>query len=259
MNQRIFESLLVCPKCRNRLEIKGHRGKCRLCQKSYPKTDGIWRFLYQTSGESIGSRKQYDKLFDDHFQGPRDGSYQILASFTKGNRSLDIACGAGLIEKLSPHTVGLDFSLSALKIAQKNGAEFLIQADAHHLPFKNGAFQMAVSAGSLEHFANPQMAVREMARISRIQVFLVHKFPPLPFISYFFHKLCHLLNIKLQPIENPLTKYQLKQILKKANLHTVFSGVWTLPVNYGRSVRFLPEFTNLPSSYFIVSIKNPLT
>ncbi|MBI4058002.1 class I SAM-dependent methyltransferase [Candidatus Microgenomates bacterium] len=189
------------------------------------------------------------------FGGPNDGSYEILAAIARGNRTVDIACGEGLLERLAPETVGIEFSLNSLKKAKKNGSKYLVLADAHALPFKDNAFDIAICAGSLEHFPNPQKALKEMARVSRIQVLTVHRYPPIPFASLFFTVVTNVLRLVHQPIEQPLSYQKLENLINKSGLHIVFRGVWTLPINYGRPISWLPEFKNLPSCWFVISIK----
>ena len=250
-----LEQILACPNCKTSLNPKGKSGKCPNCRFAYSKENGIWRLLLLKSKRGKYSKESYDSTHLKSFRGPSDGSYEILASFARGNKTLDIACGQGHIEKLAPNTVGVEFSDNALKIAQKNGARHLVLADAHALPFKNNSFDLSISSGNLEHFANPQKAIQEMARISKIQVLTVHRHPPIPG-AVIIHKLITILfGIKHQPIERPMSERAVVNMLEKANLHVVFRGVWTIPINYGRVIKFLPEFKNIPACTFVISVK----
>lgn len=208
----------------------------------------------QRHEQSKAAARIYDKMHQKPFAGPSDGSYEILASIARGNKTLDIACGEGAIEKLAPETVGVEFSLNALKKARKNAAKHLVLADAHALPFKDGSFDISISAGSLEHFKDPQKAINEMARVSRIQILTVHRKLPFP-LAILGELLTKLGKVKHQPIERPVSASDLGEIVKTAGLHIVFKGVWTLPVNYGRPIKFLPELHSLPSCHFVISIK----
>jgi hypothetical protein len=62
--------------------------------------------------------------------------------------------------------------------------------------------------------------------------------------------------IRHQPIEKPFSKKTLFKMLEVASLRQIFSGVWTLPLNYGRVIKFLPEFKRIPSSWFIISVNS---
>lgn len=255
MNRSIFESILACPKCKRVLKPTNDRGICKNCGIQFRKKGGIWHLLYLKDQQSKVPSKSYDILHKDIFGGPIDGSYEILASIARGNKTVDIACGEGIIEKLAPDTVGVEFSLNALKKAKANGVKYLVLADAHALPFRDDSFDIAISAGSLEHFANPQLAINEMARVSKIQVLTVHRLPPFPFAQLLYALIMKIFKIIHQPIENPINQKDLETMLTKAGLHIVFKGVWTLPVNYGRPIKFFPEFKNIPSCWFVISTK----
>lgn len=255
MKELNLEKLFACPRCNHTLTLTGSIGKCKECKFAWKKLDGIWHFLYIPQEESRVSLKKYDAMHKGKFGGHSDGSYEILASIARGNKTVDIACGEGLIEKLSPETVGVEFSLNALKKAKKNGAKHLVLADAHALPFVNDAFDISLSLGNLEHFTNPQIAINEMARVSTIQVLMVHQYPPIPFASVAHHLATKLFHIKHQPIEEPINFNRLAKMIKTAGLRIIFKGVWTLPFNYGRVIKFLPEFKNVPSVSFIISTK----
>lgn len=245
---------LACPKCKAKLHIEAKQGTCQSCKKSYFKKEDIWDLLYPGTF-SKKPLKEYDHMHNKDFGGPSDGSYEILASFAKGNKAVDIACGEGLIEKLSRETVAVEFSLKALKKARRNGAKHLVLADAHYLPFVDNTFDIAISSGNLEHFANPKKAIKEMGRIAKIQIIVFHKTPPLPFANMFHSLVTSLLKIKHQPLEHPLPAHIVEEMIQKAGLHIVYKGVWTLPVNYGKVIKWLPELKKIPSCGFIISIK----
>lgn len=250
-----FENILTCPRCKVALYPTKSIGKCNKCKSVFRKSDGIWNLLYIPKKVTLSSLQTYNEMHKKDFGGPNDGSYEILASLARGNKAVDIACGEGLLEKLSPETVAVEFSINALKKAKLNGAKHLVLADAEVLPFKNNSFDIAISAGSLEHFPNPQKAISEMARVSKIQVLTVHRHPPIPFAANIHQLLSKLLAIHHQPIEKPIHQKNLEHMLQRAGLHIVFKGVWTLPINYGRVIQWLPEFNNIPSCSFFITIK----
>ena len=91
-------------------------------------------------------------------------------------RSLEVGCGSARMSATLAaqgyDTVCLDFSETALISARRNydtmGASgVLTQGDAYRLPFRDGSFDAVLSAGLLEHFADPQPIVDEMVRILR--------------------------------------------------------------------------------------------
>jgi len=255
MKKLILNNIFACPRCKTAIKANYSRGICRKCKFIIKKLDGIWNCLYISNNQSKKSLKQYESMHKEEFGGPQDGSYEILSAIARGNKTVDIACGEGIIEKLAPETVGVEFSLNALKKAKANGGKYLVLSDAHALPFQDNAFDIAISSGNLEHFADPQTAINEMARVSKIQVLTVHRYPPFPFASLFYDLITKIFKILHQPIEKPISQKSLEKMLQIAGLHIVFKGVWTLPANYGRPIKFLPEFKNIPSCSFIISIK----
>ena len=246
--------LFACPQCKTPLFPIKLKSKCLRCGFRYWKSGGIWHFLKTGDARTQTSAIHYDAIHKKSFIGPDDGSYEILGSFARGNRAVDIACGDGRIETLAPETVGVEFSLNALKNAISRGVKHLVHADAQALPFTDNSFDVAICAGSLEHFVDPQSAVNEMARVASIQILTVHKKLPFP-LSLGERVLTNLGRVTHQPIERPFSRQALMGLLRKAGLHTVFEGVWTLPVNYGKAVSYLPQLSGLPSCHFVVSIK----
>lgn len=243
---------LVCPKCHGNLKQQSKILGCKDCKTKYSIKHGIPSFI--NSGELLPplkiSLQKYETLHQKPWSHLTDGSYEILAAIARGNRTLDIACGDGFLEELAPLTIGLDFSLHALLKAQKKGARFLVQATAEALPFNDNSFDLTICSGSLEHFADPQKAIAEMVRVSRIQLLIIHTSVPGHAI------LTKLFRVKHQPIERPMSVNKVERMLQRVRANIIYKGVWTLPVNYGRVIKFLPEFKFLPSSSFVISIKH---
>ena len=250
-----LEKLLACPVCKIALSRKKHSVSCKFKGIKIQSKNRVWDFLTPINAKTK-SQIANERM---HNLGPweriSDGSYEILAAFAKGNKTVDIACGDGYIEELAPQTVGVDFSISALTKAKNRGAKYLVCANAENLPFVNNAFDLSISAGSLENIENPQKAIFEMARISKIQIMTVHREFDFPFARQARNIATKLFNINHQPVEKPQKQNELESMLKKAKLHIIFKGFWTLPTNYGKVVKFLPEFQNIPACSFFISIK----
>ncbi len=99
----------------------------------------------------------------------------------QGKRVLEIACGRGgfttVLNARGAEVVGSDFSYTALLIASQKGAALssphsasspsLAQADAHHLPYASGSFDLVISCETIEHLLDPAQGLREMARVAR--------------------------------------------------------------------------------------------
>jgi ubiquinone/menaquinone biosynthesis C-methylase UbiE len=96
-----------------------------------------------------------------------------------GGRYLDVGCGTGddvrgLAAPVGPtgEVVGVDSSETMIAEAEKRaeGSGLPVtfqQADAHHLPFADETFDGCRIERVLQHLADPQQAVREMARVTR--------------------------------------------------------------------------------------------
>jgi ubiquinone/menaquinone biosynthesis C-methylase UbiE len=92
---------------------------------------------------------------------------------------LDVGCGChptgdvncDLYVKDEGHRSGKKAKLHLvnLKIDTKEAANFVL-CDSQHLPFKDGAFEEAVSSHVIEHVRDPALLVREMLRVARREI-----------------------------------------------------------------------------------------
>lgn len=85
---------------------------------------------------------------------------------------LDIACGEGHLVRFARQrglqAFGIDLSTQALRMAhQINAAPFFALADGQILPFADHTFDVVTNTGSLEHFADMSVGIREMVRLLR--------------------------------------------------------------------------------------------
>ncbi len=200
------------------------------------------------------SRAGYDALHAGNGFDEEPEFYEIVAALARGNKAIDIGCGEGHVERFWPDILATDFSKKAVENALSAGAKSAVQADAQNLPFDDDEFYLSLSNGTLEHIADQERAVSEMARISRVQIFVVHA--ALPFrLDAVRRMLWRLLKWHDQPIENPLTMKQLKGMLKRSGLRPIFDGHWNY-VDLRWISRNIPYgILKWPSHHFIVSIK----
>ena len=91
---------------------------------------------------------------------------------TESISAIDLGCGTGrhlklLKESCIENIVGLDTSMNALTICKELYSSMLLQADNKSLPFKNFAFDLVVSWGSL-HYCVKDLLAEQIAEIFRI-------------------------------------------------------------------------------------------
>ncbi|PWB52413.1 MAG: hypothetical protein C3F13_11675 [Anaerolineales bacterium] len=124
----------------------------------------------------IRHTKETQAKYNEIYEGPsihQMDSFFIwtcsLLSIRQGLRVLDIATGRGQMVKYSQQrgaqAYGLDFSLTACKIAAEQSCGAIINCDAQILPFCDHCFDVVTNFGSLEHFENMALAIREMSRV----------------------------------------------------------------------------------------------
>jgi len=90
---------------------------------------------------------------------------------------LDLSCGPGVFARALAATapgalvVGLDISRAMLDVAAQRTGGYtnvvLVRADAHALPFVDGAFGGVNNAGALHAYDDPELVFREIRRVLR--------------------------------------------------------------------------------------------
>ncbi len=95
----------------------------------------------------------------------------------QGENILDIGTGPGVLIPYLRDRLGqngrvcaFDFSMEMARQAirkLKNKADAALQADVHHIPFKDATFDRAICFAAFPHFSDPHKALREIARAVR--------------------------------------------------------------------------------------------
>lgn len=201
--------------------------------------------------------KAYDlwhKLHKENIYMEEPEYYKLLGALIEGKKSVDVGCGYGALEMFSPNTVGVDFSDEALKKAEALGVKNLVKSKAEELPFEDNEFEVAVSIGTLEHVEDIEKSIKEMVRVSEIQILVVHAALPFP-LNIIRKPMMKVFGLKDQPIENPQTIRNIKRILKENNSRVIIEGVWNY-VDLRWIWKKLPYgFLKIPSHIVTFSIK----
>ena len=135
----------------------------------------------------------YDGVYYANAKKPLQGSKHLknLAGklgLAKNNAVLDVACGLGewlhVCDTLGAKVHGIDLSQRAIEYCEKHmpTGEFFAQA-AEELPFANESFDLVTCLGSLEHFVEPVIALKEMARVAKSDAQLVILVPNADFLT----------------------------------------------------------------------------
>jgi SAM-dependent methyltransferase len=98
---------------------------------------------------------------------------RLLGPFSGSELALDSACGTGALAfALAPHVgeaVGVDTRADYLEAATERAPENVrfVEGDAMELPFEYGTFDIACCVRALHHVRRPELAVSELARVTR--------------------------------------------------------------------------------------------
>jgi len=195
----------ACPACKKDLEPAHDGLSCRICARTYPIVSGIPDFILDNLEESrnrslraIGnwdSRPLLNFLASTYescvyplvcnlYGGWHSTSLGKLAhdvSDIVGSRDgviLDAACGPGTygrrIASASRTVLGVDICMSMMR----RGAHYVerehipnmhfARSTVEALPFRDGLFDAAICAGSLNHFSDVLLVLREINRTMKI-------------------------------------------------------------------------------------------
>src|SRR4051794_1150006 len=122
--------------------------------------------------EAAGHYRRADDPVVRAFAWPKLRWIQQYVPFGPAMRVLDIGCGNGTFQvhlDTLASTVGVDYSQHML---QMNPCARRVRASAYLLPFEDASFDVVFESCLLHHLDEPDVAVREMRRVSRRHVVL---------------------------------------------------------------------------------------
>jgi SAM-dependent methyltransferase len=98
---------------------------------------------------------------------------RLLGPFSGSELALDSGCGTGsfafALAPLVGEVVGVDTRADFLEAARERAPENVrfVEGDAMALPFEYGGFDIAACVRALHHVRRPELAVSELARVTR--------------------------------------------------------------------------------------------
>ncbi len=110
---------------------------------------------------------------------------ELRARFAgRGLRILDVGCGGSFLSNYlaaqGHNVIGIDFAADALKVGRlhdASGRAKYVEGDAYRLPFADASFDAVCSMNFLEHVEEPELAIREAARlVAPNGLFIFHNF-----------------------------------------------------------------------------------
>jgi ubiquinone/menaquinone biosynthesis C-methylase UbiE/uncharacterized protein YbaR (Trm112 family) len=176
-------SLLCCPACRGDLEcsqvVAGDRERvtegslrCRGCQKEYPVSGGVPRFVPRenyASGFGLEwtrhARTQYDSTSGIRVSEQRFFAQTRWPRDLRGQTVLEVGSGSGRFTEQAAATgalvVSFDYSYAVDANYASNGERsnvLIVQADVFAMPFRPSTFDRLFCFGMLQHTPDPQRA-----------------------------------------------------------------------------------------------------
>lgn len=121
--------------------------------------------------------KDYDRIYSVYGLRTNTAYYKWIIKLLRpkaNSKILDVSCGEGILlrelEKFNKgiQTYGLDISDVAVNIAKKNAAQSkILLGDGQRIPFENNLFDYVTCLGSLEHYLDPELGLKELLRVSK--------------------------------------------------------------------------------------------
>ena len=135
----------------------------------------------------------YDDVYYANAEKPLQGTAHLknlarILNVESGDAVLDIACGLGewlhVCGTLGASVSGVDLSERAIEYCRKHMPEGEFHAvPAEKLPFADQHFDFVSCLGSLEHFVEPVISLREMARVAKDDASFIILVPNADFLT----------------------------------------------------------------------------
>lgn len=120
---------------------------------------------YDTFAESYEAKRHegYHRFLDE-------AEFSLISPYATDAEVLEVGCGTGLIlaraAKVARRAAGMDISPGMLELARSRGLE-VQEGTATSLPFDDDSFDLTYSFKVLAHVEGIEVALEEMARVTR--------------------------------------------------------------------------------------------
>lgn len=204
--------------------------------------------------------KDYDRIYSTSGLRTNSAYYKWLIKLLRPASSaslLDVSCGEGILLReiiklnIGIEVYGLDISYTAVEIARKNAPTAkIIQADGQKIPFPDGHFDYVTCLGSLEHYLNPELGLKELLRVSKRKAKFIIVLPNSVSIDLFLEvfKTGDKPRSDFQIIERTAAKNEWVELLTKCgfNVDAVYgSNLWPELFQEGtRKIKSLKKYLN---------------
>jgi ubiquinone/menaquinone biosynthesis C-methylase UbiE len=138
--------------------------------------DSTWKLQDQHAEDSTASI--YDYLYNrTHFAKGMYSNFAKIVGRYRG-KTLELGCGTGTITSLlgAGDYYCIDFSFKMLQVA-KTKCSNVLQADMEHLPYPDGAFDVALVSSALHHFPSLDGVISEIKRVLKPNGYLLIQEP----------------------------------------------------------------------------------
>jgi len=171
--------------------------------------------------------KDYDRIYSTFGLRTNSAYYRWIIKLLQPKpktKILDVSCGEGILlremVKLNRdiETYGLDISNVAIDIARKNSPQSkIVLADGQRIPFADNFFDYVTCLGSLEHYLDPELGLKELARVAKREAKFIIILPNSVSIDFFLEVLRKGEKPKedFQIIERSATKKEWIELLEK--------------------------------------------
>lgn len=153
----------------------------------------------QVSGESLYQRKQYQKGGIGKTYWDYRDRVAISLLNEKDKQIVDLGCGEGItlgkLVKMFPtsEVIGIDYLQENVNICHNYGLKKVCKGDVYALDLADNSIDAVVFMEVIEHLEHPEIAIKEIRRILKLNGKLIIVFP-----NDGFFKIARLLTLKLK-------------------------------------------------------------